>query len=240
MNSDLKKLLDIQSFDKRIAELELELNRIEQKEDRIVGVVEAKYSQITEVQEEIEELSKDLKFKEDLLKGTIENLNKLEVKLNSVSTEKQLQAVNTEIDIARTNKTVLEEKIESLREQIEQKQKGLRELEDRYEQLKKTLRDYQERFAQRRREIDEKIKEINLTKEELLPTIDKKILRKYEKINRWAKGTAIVPVVKDACYGCFMKLTPQVLALLQDTDEIVYCPNCGRMLYIDESEENSR
>ncbi len=237
MNPDLKKLLDIQGFDKQIAELEQELRRIQQKEERIIGVVETKLSQMNDVKEEIEELNRDLQFKEELLKDTLENLNKLEVKLNSVTTEKQMQAVNTEIDIAKTNKTVLEEKIESLKEQIEQKQKGLRELEDRYEQLKKTLKDYQDRFAKRREEIHEKINEINALKEELLPTIDKKILKKYEKINRWAKGTAIVPVIKEACYGCFMKLTPQVLALLEDTDEIVYCPNCGRMLYLDETNE---
>ncbi len=237
MNPDLKKLLDIQGFDKQIAELEQELRRIQQKEERIIGVVETKLSQMNDVKEEIEELNKDLQFKEELLKDTLENLNKLEVKLNSVTTEKQMQAVNTEIDIAKTNKTVLEEKIESLKEQIEQKRKGLRELEDRYEQLKKTLRDYQDRFAKRREEIHNKINEINSLKEELLPTIDKKILKKYEKINRWAKGTAIVPVMKDACYGCFMKLTPQVLALLEDTDEIVYCPNCGRMLYLEEPSE---
>jgi len=237
LNPDLKKLLDIQGFDKQIAELEQELRRIQQKEERIIGVVETKLSQMNDVKEEIEELNRDLQFKEELLKDTLENLNKLEVKLNSVTTEKQMQAVNTEIDIAKTNKTVLEEKIESLKEQIEQKQKGLRELEDRYEQLKKTLKDYQDRFAKRREEIHEKINEINALKEELLPTIDKKILKKYEKINRWAKGTAIVPVIKEACYGCFMKLTPQVLALLEDTDEIVYCPNCGRMLYLDETNE---
>lgn len=237
MNPDLKKLLDIQGFDKKIAELEQELKRIQQKEERIIGVVETKLSQMKDVKEEIEELNKDLQFKEELLRDTLENLKKLEVKLNSVTTEKQMQAVNTEIDIAKTNKTVLEEKIESLKEQIEQKQKGLRELEDRYQQLKKTLKDYQDRFAKRREEIHEKIDEINSLKEELLPTIDKKILKKYEKINRWAKGTAIVPVIKDACYGCFMKLTPQVLALLEDTDEIVYCPNCGRMLYLEEPNE---
>ncbi len=238
MNADLKKLLDIQSFDKHIADLELELRKIQQKEERILNVVEAKLSQISDVKEEIEELEKDLKFKVDLLEETIDNLNKLELKQNSISTEKQLQAVTTEIDIARTNKSVLEEKIESLKEQIEQKNKGLRELEDRHEQLKKTLKDYQERFSQRREEINSEIDKISKTKEELLPTIDAKILRKYEKINKWAKGTAIVPVKKEACYGCFMKLTPQVLTLLQDTDEIVYCPNCGRMLYLDEDSED--
>ncbi len=237
LNPDLKKLLDIQGFDKQIAEFELELKRIKQKEDRIIGVVETKFAQISEVKEELEELNKDLKFKEELLAETLDNLKKLEVKLNSISTEKQLQAVNTEIDIARTNKTVLEDKIESLKEQIANKERGLKELEDRYDQLKKTLRDYQERFAKRREEIKNKIEEIIQTKEELIPTIEKKIFRKYEKINKWAKGTAIVPVVKDACYGCFMKLTPQVLTLLQDTDEIVYCPNCGRMLYLEETEE---
>ena len=33
----------------------------------------------------------------------------------------------------------------------------------------------------------------------------------YEKIKRWAKDSAVVPVKKQACYGCYMKINDKNL-----------------------------
>ncbi len=240
MNQDLKNLLKVQELDRNIAKLEEEMDRIEQKEQKILEVIATKESQLKTAKEEKDEIVKDKLFKEGLLADTLENLKKLEVKLNSTTTEKQANAVNIEIDIAKTNKNVLEEKIISLEEDIDAKNKDIKELEDRYVQLQKTLKEHKIKFDQRREEITVEIKNIKEHKAELLGDIDAELLKKYEKLNRWTKGSSIVPVKKDACYGCFMKLTPQILTLLEDTDELVYCPNCGRMLYMEEEiDDNS-
>ncbi len=239
MNRDLKNLLKVQSLDRNIARLEEEMDKIEQKEQKILEVIATKQAQLKAAQEEKEEIEKDKLFKEGLLTDTLENLKKLEVKLNSTTTEKQANAVNIEIDIAKTNKNVLEEKIISLEEDIDAKEKDIKELEDRYMQLQKTLKEHKAKFDERRKEITLEVKEIKKHKEELLGDIDKELLKKYEKLNRWTKGTSIVPVRQDACYGCFMKLTPQILTLIEDTDELVYCPNCGRMLYKEEEADDN-
>ena len=238
MNRDLKNLLKVQSLDRNIARLEEEMDKIEQKEQKILEVIATKQAQLKAAQEEKEEIEKDKLFKEGLLTDTLENLKKLEVKLSSATTEKQANAVNIEIDIAKTNKNVLEEKIISLEEDIDAKEKDIKELEDRYIQLQKTLKEHKAKFDERRKEITLEIEKIKEHKEELLGDIDKELLKKYEKLNRWTKGTSIVPVRQDACYGCFMKLTPQILTLIEDTDELVYCPNCGRMLYKEEEADD--
>ncbi len=238
MNPDLKNLLKIQEFDKRVANLEEELERIAQKEEKILEVISIKQEQLNNAKEEKEEIEKDKAFKEELLKDVEENLKKLEVKLNAATTEKQMQAVNIEIDVAKTNKNVLEEKIISLEESLQEKLKDIKELEDRYSQLQKTLADHKVKFDKRREEIHQEISEIKAQKEELLGDIKPELLKKYERLNRWTKGTSIVPVRQEACYGCFMKLTPQILTTLEETEEIVYCPNCGRMLYKEEEGEN--
>jgi len=239
LNRDLKNLLKVQSLDRDIARLEEEMDRIEQKEQKILEVIATKQAQLKAAQEEKEEIEKDKLFKEGLLTDTLENLKKLEVKLNSATTEKQANAVNIEIDIAKTNKNVLEEKIISLEEDIDAKEKDIKELEDRYIQLQKTLKEHKAKFDERRKEITLEIEKIKGHKDELLGDIDKELLKKYEKLNRWTKGTSIVPVRQDACYGCFMKLTPQILTLIEDTDELVYCPNCGRMLYKEEEVDDN-
>ncbi len=239
LNKDLKNLLKIQDFDKKVAILEEELDKIEKKEEKILEVLSAKKIQLNSAKEEKETIEQDKLFKEDLLNETLENLKKLEIKINSATTEKQLQAVNMEIDIAKTNKNVLEGKILLLEEDIAAKDKGIKELEDRYAQLQKTLKEHKIKFDTRRKDIGDEIERIKLNKQELLGNIEPNLLKKYEKLNKWTKGTSIVPVKYDACYGCFMKLTPQILTILEETDEIVYCPNCGRMLYKEEESDNN-
>ncbi len=82
MNRDLKNLLKVQSLDRDIARLEEEMDRIEQKEQKILEVIATKQAQLKAAQEEKEEIEKDKLFKEGLLTDTLENLKKLEVKLN--------------------------------------------------------------------------------------------------------------------------------------------------------------
>ena len=73
---------------------------------------------------------------------------------------------------------------------------------------------------------------------ELLEKFDNKILTFYEKIKRWAKDSAVVPVKKQACYGCYMKINDKTYAEVIKAEEIVNCPHCGRILYKeDEIEE---
>ena len=89
--------------------------------------------------------------------------------------------------------------------------------------------------------IEEISKERNVVyqeRSELLEKFDNKILTFYEKIKRWAKDSAVVPVKKQACYGCYMKINDKTYAEVIKAEEIVNCPHCGRILYKeDEIEE---
>lgn len=53
----------------------------------------------------------------------------------------------------------------------------------------------------------------------------------YEKIKNWAKNTAVVPVKKQACYGCFMRIDDTTYNKILKDDEINTCPHCGRIVY---------
>ena len=66
---------------------------------------------------------------------------------------------------------------------------------------------------------------------ELFEKVDKKVLAFYEKIRRWAKETAVVPVKNQACYGCHMKLSDRFYSEFLISDEIMTCPHCGRIIY---------
>jgi len=65
------------------------------------------------------------------------------------------------------------------------------------------------------------------TRNDLLKKLPAEIADAYERLKKRYKR-AIAPVENGFCFGCFQKLPTQ---LLTRSKEIIYCPNCGRILY---------
>ncbi len=75
-------------------------------------------------------------------------------------------------------------------------------------------------------------------KTKLVAEMNQKVLSFYEKIRKWAKNTAVVPVKKQACYGCFMKIYDKTYLSVIKGEEIITCPHCGRILYKEQEDQN--
>jgi predicted nucleic acid-binding Zn-ribbon protein len=86
--------------------------------------------------------------------------------------------------------------------------------------------------------LNEQRAEVSKLRSQIVAEIDPKILAFYEKIRRWAKDTAIVPIKKQACYGCYMKISDRIYAEVIRAQEIATCPHCGRILYKEDEEAN--
>ena len=75
-------------------------------------------------------------------------------------------------------------------------------------------------------------------KEILVGEMNQKGLSFYQKIRRWAKNTTAVPVRNQACMGCYMAISDKVYSDIIKGEEIVTCPHCGRLLYLEPSDES--
>lgn len=62
---------------------------------------------------------------------------------------------------------------------------------------------------------------------ELLQQLPREIAQIYEILKKRYRQ-AIAPVESEFCLGCFQKLPTELLTRSQD---IITCPNCGRILY---------
>ena len=54
--------------------------------------------------------------------------------------------------------------------------------------------------------------------------------QRYERIYTSHQGRAVVPVLKNACGGCFRAQPPQVLQEIRRRDRVLICEGCGRMM----------
>jgi len=231
LNKDVQELLKVQELDRKIVKLNEEVENLHEQEKEKETEVKLQTNNVETLHKEIEELLEDKKFKDELLNESVETLKKLEEKTKIVTTEKQLSAINTEIEIAKTNKDMLEEKLLGIIVSIEEKEKNVKEIEASLKQVREETNKFKQTVKKKIDQIKKNIDEIEKTKKTLYKNINLNIIKRYEELNRWTKGTSIVPVKQVACYGCFMKITPQTLTTVKETDEIVFCPNCGRILY---------
>ncbi len=231
MNPDIEMLLRIQEYDKQIYQLESEFSKKLQERENLEELLTTYTLNMDQLQEELNEILEDLNFKKNLLEEKEALLEKLDEKTSSVQNQKQSEALASEITIAKTNKNILEDKILEIQALVDEKNKKISEVQQQINETKQKLEDFDAQLVLFKKEIDVQIEQINKEKKTMLNDINPNLLAKYNKITLWAKGSAVVKVENETCYGCFIKLPPQISVLVEETDEIVYCPNCGRILY---------
>jgi uncharacterized protein len=64
---------------------------------------------------------------------------------------------------------------------------------------------------------------------------DKKLMAKYQRLQKENAGLAIVTVVDGVCEGCFVEVPKSTMILIDDYEELVTCQRCGRILYRSEA-----
>lgn len=74
------------------------------------------------------------------------------------------------------------------------------------------------------------LEELQDARSELVKKISPAVLQRYEKLTVHYT-MAILPVTRDLCLGCFVKLPTSFFSSI-NRDLLQTCENCGRLLYI--------
>ena len=116
---------------------------------------------------------------------------------------------------------------------IFQKNKEKQSYTPKLEQLKSEIEALETQTQKQVQEIKQAQQDLFEEKESLVAKMDNKVISFYAKIRRWALNTSVVPVFKQACGGCFIKLNDTIYNEILKGNDIINCPHCGRILYAD-------
>ncbi|MFB3895841.1 MAG: zinc ribbon domain-containing protein [bacterium] len=81
----------------------------------------------------------------------------------------------------------------------------------------------------------EEVRQSHLKEREMIRTQQIKdipLLSRIERLQKRYSGHAIVPVIENACHGCRVTVSTRLNVALQKCEQLVYCENCGRILYL--------
>ena len=238
MNKYLQDLIKLSKFDTAISMFEPKIENEKAKLATFVETASAIKASINSIYLEIDEI-KSKRTKNNIhlaeLKTKLENIAK---KNKDVHNEKELKALQLEEEIAKEQISFANEEIDRLDNLAKSKESVLKELQEKLTAEEEDIKEIQVAVDNTIENINKERNDVYQQRSELLEKFDNKILTFYEKIKRWAKDSAVVPVKKQACYGCYMKINDKTYAEVIKAEEIVNCPHCGRILYKeDETQE---
>ncbi len=238
MNKYLQDLIKLSKFDTAISMFEPKIENEKAKLATFVETAASIKASINSIYLEIDEV-KSKRTKNNIhlaeLKTKLESIAK---KNKDISNEKELKALQLEEEIAKEQISFANEEIDRLDNLTKNKEITLKEFQEKLAVEEEDIKEIQVAVDTTIEEINKERNVVYQERSELLEKFDNKILTFYEKIKRWAKDSAVVPVKKQACYGCYMKINDKTYAEVIKAEEIVNCPHCGRILYKeDEAQE---
>ena len=160
------------------------------------------------------DLQKQRKDKELELAIKEEAAKKLQAQLYSLKTNKEYQAMLQQIQDAKADASVIEDKILQLFDQADRLKIETEREKARLKEDEKTFSEQKRRVEDRVKEIDDRLAQLDSQRKQAMPDIDPKVLSQYERILKSRDGLAIVTVKDNSCQGCNMFVPPQVINLI--------------------------
>jgi len=233
LNKHLKELIELSKIDKAIDSYNPQLEAADKKVAKVQKKIDASQAELDELTSGIADNDSKVKSFEEQITLLSEQLASNVKKSKDITTEKEMKALSLEEDIAKEKMTFANEEIARLQEINAKHTELLDEAIEKVNTLTTEFDGINKEVSVEKAAIEKSKGELFLKREDLSRNIEQKVLSFYEKIRIWAGNTAVVPVKKQACYGCYMKLNDKTYSEVIKGDEICNCPHCGRILYIE-------
>ena len=231
MNKYLEQLIELSKLDKEIDDFGPRIAKVEKMLKLSLDKERDLKLQAESFQADIADAKLKKAKNEAHLAELSSKLKDLAKKSSLVKTAKEIKALQLEEEISKEQCDFANDEIGRLDKVIELKQTNIAALQDKIAEAVKEAEEIKASIDSQIQAIEEERKNVYQSKDELVSGMSQKILTFYQKIRKWAQNSTVVPVKKQACYGCFMRINDKTYASVLKQDDIVTCPHCGRILY---------
>ena len=233
-NIHLDQLILLSKIDKTIDDFEPKITKISKPLKDIQNKIENLDQQSASLDKELLDLNKQYQQVLNSISEYSNRINELSKRSAHIRNEREARSQSLDEEIAKEQLNAANEELIRIEKLIKNKEifkaENLALKNEEENKLKEIEKDINLELESLKKE---KINIYN-EKEELTKKMKQKVLSFYEKIRKWAKNTTLVPVRKQACYGCFMKIYDKTYMSILKNEDIITCPHCGRILYIED------
>ncbi|MFH1798747.1 MAG: C4-type zinc ribbon domain-containing protein [Candidatus Omnitrophota bacterium] len=227
----LEKLIQLQKIDSEAFDLKVRKESFPAKIKELDDSFEQKKAFMEAAEEELTKSLLAKNGKERELQESDEKIKKLEGNLYQIKTNREYTALKHEIDSLKADASLIEEeiialfdKIDSAKETTDREKKNF-ELEKENEEKEKAV------IKSEEKKLSDELNVLIAKREEYIGAISADVFNSYKRILENRGRTALAEVKNSFCSECNMQLRPQVVNEATLKKSVVFCENCGRILY---------
>jgi len=227
----LAHLVELQSIEDELRDLRQTKARLEALTKDNAEVREVFEQMLGERAEQIAEVRDFCQEKEAGIKDAEENTRRARTRLSTITSQRELTALNKELDIARRQNSQRSDELLKLMEQLEASEADYEQKQGEYATLKQQMTDVEQGLVQRITDREAGITAQRARQQELRKAIEPELFSRFNRTVKARKGVAVAPIGEDGtCTGCRMQTPPQQFIRIRRMDSIEYCQHCRRIL----------
>jgi predicted nucleic acid-binding Zn-ribbon protein len=200
-------------------------------EDEIQGL----HARETRIEEEINGINDFIEQKKAAISQSQDLIKKYEKQSDNVKNNREYEAISKELEMQMLEVKLAERHIKDANEEIADKARAL-------DVVKKNIANKEANLKVKKGELDKIIAETEKEEQEFKAhsekaraAVDPRLLTSFDRIRKnFRNGKAVVPVLRDACGGCYNAIPPQRQSEIRQHKKIIVCENCGRILVDEE------
>ncbi|MBS1749175.1 MAG: hypothetical protein JST63_04680 [Bacteroidetes bacterium] len=230
----LSSLVALQKIDSKLDEIKILKGELPMEVRDLEDEIQGLHARQTRIEEEINGIQEFIEQKKNIIKDSQALVKKYEKQSENVKNNREFEAINKEMELQNLEVKLAEKHIKDANEEIADKARLL-------ENAKKAVSNKEGVLKHKKGELEKIITDTEKEENEFQSSassargkVEPRLLASYERIRKsYRNGLAIVPVLRDACGGCFNAIPPQRQSEIRQRKKIIICENCGRIL-IDE------
>lgn len=227
----IERLLALQTCDRRIAQLKAELAQLEPQRAALREKLSTSQAAVDQAKTRVKQLESERKRLELEVEAKKAQIERYSLQQFQTRKNEEYRALAHEIELCKQEIIKIEDRELELMEQIEATEKQVAEAAKTLAETNQLVTSLLAGLDQREKDLLSELEALQASRIELAAAVAEPFRSRYERLFK-SKGTnVIVGIEHSVCGGCHMRVPPQLLVQCMAQQEIVTCPNCGRILY---------
>lgn len=227
----LEKLLILQERDRKLIKVKDELAHIPYERANLNekgAKTQAGLDSAKTRQKQIESERKRLELE---VEGKKQQIDKYALQQFQTKKNEEYRALSHEIENCKGVIVKLEDQQLELMEQGEAAAKEVAAAAQTAAEAKKVIDSRLADLAAREKNLLKELEEAEKARNEAASGVDESARNRYERLLKNKGTNVVVGIQHGVCGGCHMQLSRSTVVATQGDQEIITCPNCGRILY---------
>ena len=233
-NNNILSIINLHKIEKQLLDINEQRGNLPSKILEFNNSIEKHINHNVEYENRAVEIDK----RKVILNADLEDIKKKISRLNEqmykVKSNKEYEALLNEIDHLNRGDSQNQDELSTLNQEIESNNNNINENNENIDSLNKKLSMSKLHLENTNSTILDEETRLQIDKDNILKDIsDNSILEIYATKKNEYGGLAFAAIEQSCCENCFSSLPPQLIIDAKEQSQLILCPSCNILLYLE-------